>query len=105
MHDAINAFRRNWYRGSEIMPRLNWILFPQEQPRFAVGERKSPSITSALHLPAEISNLAVRDKEGTIFRADLALNRELKERLVSCFWTKRGNIDFRFGKDYAVIAG
>lgn len=86
------------------MPRLNWILFPQEQPRFAVGERKSPSITSALHLPAGISNLALRDKEGTIFREDLTLNRELRKRLVPCFWTKRGGIDFRIGKHYAVAA-
>lgn len=72
VHDAIGALR---YRDSEIVPCLNWILFPQEQPRFAVGERKSQHLPPPSHLPAGISNLAVRNKEATIFRADLALNR------------------------------
>jgi len=33
--------------------------------------------------PAGISNLAVRDKEATIFRVDLTLNQELRERPIS----------------------
>lgn len=54
--------------------------FPQERPDepLAVAERKSP-VVAALRIlaapPTGISNLTVRDKEATIFRAGLALNR------------------------------
>lgn len=71
----------------------------------AAGKRKSPCATSALRLPAGISNLAIRDKEAAIFRTDLALNRECALGTACILFLDEMDCgtDFRLEKRFAVI--
>lgn len=65
------------YRDSEIVPRSNWIQFPQGNRPDSRSENGSLSFnyTFALH-PAGISNLAVRIRRPYLERTRLSLNWE-----------------------------